>query len=299
MKQKLLLSVILGLIFLVMGVGIWKLQPNSKKVGKPMGVSVVTSFYPLYYMTREISGDIVNVTNITPAGSEPHDYEPTAKDMAKIQQSKLLLLNGNGFEAWGEKVKEEVKDSGVKVIEVGEGLFEGNDPHIWLSPELAIKEARKILMSLVEVSPGDKDFYTNNEIVLEKKLEDLQMKYREGLANCQKKEFVSSHDAFGYLAREFGLTQIAISGLSPDEEPSAKDLAAIAKLAKDKGIKFIFFETLVSPKLAETVANEIGAQTLVLDPIEGIDDEGLANGKNYISVMEQNLVNLQTALECK
>ncbi len=299
MKQKLLLSTILALVFLVMGMGIWKLQSKTRDAEKPVGISVVTSFYPLYYMTKEIGGDKVAVRNITPAGSEPHDYEPTARDIIEISQSKLLVLNGNKFEAWGEKVKEEVKSAGVKVVEAGEGLFVGDDPHVWLSPELAKKEAQKILISLVEADPENKDIYAMNEKVLVTKLENLQTKYKAGLANCQKKEFVTSHDAFGYLAKEFGLTQIAISGLSPDEEPSAKDLAAIAKLAKDKGIKYIFFEILVSPKLSETVADEIGAQTLVLDPVEGIEDEGLAQGKNYISVMEENLVNLQTALECK
>lgn len=279
--------------------GVWKLRPKAQTPDISTGKLVVTSFYPLYYLTKEIGGDMVRVVNITPAGTEPHDFELTAKDVAMTQNSTLLVLNGNGFEAWGQKIKDEIGSMGTKVVEAGEGQFVGDDPHVWLSPSLIKGLAKKILMSLSEADPRNADFYRKNEMVLQAKFDGLLERYRQGLANCSKKEFVTSHDAFSYLAKDFGLTQIAISGLSPDEEPSAKDLVEVAKLAKNKGVKYIFFETLASPKLAETVASEIGAQTLVLDPIEGIDDEGLSQGKNYFTVMEENLANLRIALECK
>ena len=124
------------------------------------------------------------------------------------------------------------------------------------------------------------------------------MAYRQGLSNCAEKNIITSHAAFGYLATTYGLNQVSISGLSPDAEPSPQQLADIVKFAKDSHVKYIFFESLVSPKLSQAIANEVGAQTLVLNPIEGLSDEELAQGKDYFSIMRNNLKNLQTALQC-
>ena len=263
------------------------------------GTKVVTSFYPLYFFASEIGGDRIRVKNITPAGSEPHDYEPTARDMAEIQESQLLILNGNGLEAWAQKIRGEVEESGVKVIEAGEGQFEKNDPHIWLSPELAKKQTEVILAGLVQIDPENASYYQERGRKLNEEIEKVQTEFRLGLAHCNKREIVTSHEAFAYLAREFDLTQVAIAGLSPDEEPSTKQMAEAAKFAQENKIKFIFFESMVSPKLSETIAEEIGAKTLVLDPIEGISESDQKQGKNYLTVMRENLANLQTALECQ
>lgn len=297
MKRKFVLGVILTSVFLVMSFGVWRLLPRQTGEENPERSSAVTSFYPLYFLANEISGGKIEVTNVTPAGSEPHDYEPTARDIALIQESKLLFLNGNGFEAWGEKIKEEV--AGIKVIEVGQGLFTDNDPHIWLSPGLIRKMAKIVAEEIIKTDPDNKKFYTERAVLLDSGLQKLQVEYASGLSGCRTKDFVTSHDAFAYLAREFGLTQIAIAGMSPDEEPSTQDLVKVVKLAQEKDLKYIFFERLISPKLSETIAEEIGAKTLVLDPVEGISDNDLAQGKNYLTVMRENLTNLRVALECQ
>lgn len=301
-----LLLIILGILLLLGGFLFVNTtsQTNTNMNGK---LSVTTSFYPLYFFSSQIGGDKADVQNITPAGSEPHDYEPTAKDMARIEHANLLVLNGN-VESWGDKIKNNLQGKATTVIVAGEGLFtktlteEGEtmrDPHVWLNPILAKKEVEKITKGYTTTDPLNKAYYEANEKQLTTKLDKLDAKYQAGLQNCQTRDIITSHEAFAYLAEQYGLNQVAIAGLSPDEEPSSKQLAEVADFAKQNNTHYIFFETLVSPKLAETIAQEIGAQTLVLDPIEGLSDDDIKQGKNYFTVMEDNLKNLQTALQCK
>ncbi|KKT29190.1 MAG: ABC-type metal ion transporter, periplasmic subunit [Candidatus Collierbacteria bacterium GW2011_GWC2_44_18] len=304
MKRDFILGLILVFVFLIMGMGIVSIYlyrlPHPDGIGvrnDGRKIRVVASLYPLYFLASEIGGDKILVRNITPSGTEPHDYEPTARDMAEIQKAKLLILNGGKLEAWGVKVKEDLKN--VQVVEAGRGMFVGNDSHVWLSPQLAKKEVGNILAALILVDPKNEEYYSKNAKILNQKLDKLQEDYIQGLAGCMRKEVVTSHAAFGYLTREFGLTQVAIAGLSPDEEPSTKQMTEVARFAKEKNTKYIFFENLVSPKLAETIAEEIGAKTLILDPIEGISDNDLTQGKTYLTIMEDNLANLRTALECQ
>lgn len=258
---------------------------------------IVTSFYPLYFFTAHIAGDKAEVVNITPAGAEPHDYEANSQDIVKIENSQLVVLNGNGLEGWGNKIKQILQNSKTKIIEVS-GSGE-SDPHVWLSPRLAKDEAVKIAAAMVMIDPVNKDYYQQNLANLSQELEALDAEYRQGLANCQLKDFVTSHEAFGYLAKEYGLEQIAITGVSPDSEPSVQKLTEITQLVKSKGVEIIFFESLVNPKLSETVAAEVGAKTMVLNPIEGITSEEQKSGKNYFNLMRTNLTNLRIALKCQ
>ncbi len=269
---------------------------------------VTTLFYPLYFFASQIAGDTMNIYNITPAGAEPHDYEPTTQDMARIENSKLLILNGGKLEPWADKIRGDLQGKNILVIALGNDLADQQiledgktiqDPHIWLNPKIAKQEAKIIAQNLAGVDPANTFTYQMNLQNLEKKLDDLDAQYRQGLANCQTRDIITSHAAFGYLAHEYNLNQVAISGLSPDAEPSAKQLAEVADFAKKNRVKYIFFESLVSPKLSQTIAQEIGAQTLVLNPIEGLSDEEISGGKNYFTEMKSNLVNLRTALQCR
>lgn len=269
-------------------------------------LQITTSFYPLYYFATQIGGDKAEVKNITPFGSEPHDYDPSTQDIARIENGDMLILNG-GVEAWGDKIRNNLKGTKVKIVIAGEGLLtktltedgeKMKDPHVWLDPKLAKKEVQRITKGYVEIDPTNASYYQDNEKKLDAKFNDLDNKYKKGLANCQSKDIVTSHEAFAYLAEAYGLNEVAISGLSPDAEPSAQQLADVAKFAKEHNVKYIFFETLVSPKLSETIANEVGAKTATLDPIEGLSDDDIKQGKNYFTVMESNLKNLQTALQC-
>ncbi len=273
---------------------------NDKKI------QVTASFYPLFFFSSQIGGDKAQVKNITPAGSEPHDYEPTTGDIARIESSNMLVLNG-GVEAWGDKIKDNLKGTPVVIVVASEGLLTQQltqesknlqNPHIWLAPQLAKKEVKAIVQGFVKVDPQNKDYYDSNANMLLTKLDQLDTLYTQGLASCKQKDIITSHAAFGYLAKAYGLNQIAISGLSPDMEPSSQQLVEVAKFAKNHHVGYIFFESLVSPRLAETIANEVGAKTLVLDPLEGLSENDIKLGKNYFTVMENNLNNLQTAFQC-
>lgn len=270
-------------------------------------ISVVASFYPIYFFASQIGGDKADVVNVTPAGGEPHDYEPTPQDMAKIESANLVVLNGGGLEAWGGSVEQNIDSQKTILVTAGEGLTTRHivedgksivDPHVWLSPVLAEQMVDKIEQGYIKADSANADYYAKNATDLKAKLAQLDTEYKQGLTNCQRKDIITSHAAFGYLGVTYGLNQVPISGLSPEEEPSAKDLASIADFAKKNGVKYIFFESLVSPKLSQTIATEIGAQTLVLDPIEGIAADELAAGQDYLTVMRSNLANLKISLQC-
>jgi len=303
-KIKIIISVVLGIII----VGFLLLMHNGKKTLTPTSkLQVVASFYPLYFFSEQIGGDKANVTNIVPAGAEPHDYEPTAQDMVKMENSRLIVLNGGGLEAWGNNIKQNIDAKNTTIVTAGEGLTTQqvtengqteNDPHIWLDPPLAEKMVDKIVQGFVQVDPTNRYYYEANGNALKIKFFALDSAYKQGLSNCQEKNIITSHAAFGYLATTYSLNQMPIAGLSPDAEPSPQQLANIVKFAKDNKVKYIFFESLVSPKLAQTIATEVGAQTLVLNPIEGLSDQDLAQGRNYLTVMQENLINLEIALQC-
>ena len=309
MNKKYILAACIVVVALL-GLVLFAINSQDKTLSKTETgkLSVTTSFYPLYFFASQIGGDKANVLNITPAGGEPHDYEPTPQDIINITNSKLLVLNGGGLESWGPKITQIVDPKKTLVITAGEGLTtqqvtEDNqtiiDPHVWLSPPLAQKMVDKITEGFVQVDSTNADYYTQNSNSLKTELSALDKEYQEGLSSCSNKNIITSHAAFGYLATDYNLNQVPITGLSPDAEPSLKQLGEITSFAKKNNVKFIFFESLVSPKLSEVVANEIGAKTMVLDPIEGLTPDAINSGKDYFSVMRQNLANLKIALDCK
>ncbi|MFZ2949497.1 MAG: zinc ABC transporter substrate-binding protein [Desulfuromonadaceae bacterium] len=304
MNMKYIAAIVGFLVIGILGYFLVGHTPSATPEGK---ISVVASFYPMYFFASQIGGDRADVINVTPAGGEPHDYEPTAQDMTKIESANLVVLNGGGLEAWGDSVKQNIDPQKTTLVTVGEGLTtrrvveDGEDivdPHVWLSPVLAEQIADKIEQGYAKADPANADYYAKNATNLKAKLVQLDTDYKQGLASCQRKDIITSHAAFGYLGATYGLNQVPISGLSPEAEPSAKDLATVADFARKNGVKYIFFESLVSPKLSQTIATEIGAQTLVLDPIEGIAADDLAAGQDYMSVMRSNLANLKIALQC-
>jgi zinc transport system substrate-binding protein len=295
MKSKYTVFIIGLLLIAVVGFAYRNSVKSNVSVSRNK-LQVFASFYPMYFLAMQIGGDKADVRNITPAGVEPHDYEPSTRDIAQIESGNMLILNG-GVEAWGDKMKYNLKGTKVKVITAGAGLLT-KDPHIWLDPILVKQEVVNIEKGFEEIDPKNAAYFQKNAKELNIKLDQLNTDFKQGLSSCQQKDFITSHAAFAYLAGAYGLRQISISGLSPDQEPSARQLADIAKFAKENNVKYIFFESLVSPKLSETIASEIGAKTLVLDPIEGISDDNIKKGKNYFTVMKDNLKNLQTALQC-
>ncbi len=253
-------------------------------------VSVAAAFYPLAYAAEEIGGDRVAVRNLTPPGAEPHDVELSARDVERIGAADVVLYLGSGFQPNFERA---VDGADGKKVDLLQGLDlisgdEGVDPHVWLDPLRYTEQARRIGDALERPAQG-----------FVARLRRLDADFERGLDRCERKEIITSHAAFGYLADRYGLEQIALTGLTPDAEPTARDLERIVREVERSGATTVFFETLVSPRLAETVAREAGATTAVLNPLEGLTQEELDEGQNYFSVMRANLTTLRQELGCR
>jgi zinc transport system substrate-binding protein len=256
---------------------------------------VVAAFYPLAYAAQQIGGH--SVENLTPSGAEPHDLELTPRAVAEIQQADVVLYLGHGFQP---AVSDAVGGARGRVVDVlaglplhtAEGQEEGltADPHVWLDPVLYSRIVERIGSVLGRPARAAAPIA---------RLRALDRDYRTGLAHCARREIVTSHAAFGYLAQRYGLRQVPITGVTPESEPSAKQLADVVKIVRRTHATTVFFETLVSPRLAETVAREVGARTAVLDPIEGLTASEQSRGDTYFTVMRRNLANLRKALSCR
>jgi zinc transport system substrate-binding protein len=258
--------------------------------------TVVAAFYPLSWAAERIAGPGVRVVNLTPAGAEPHDLELTPRDIEAIDDARLVLYLGRGFQPAVEKAVEDRSGPSLDLLE-GQHLAAGvgeesgaADPHVWLDP---VRFAR------IAVAIGAALHRGQAAASLAARLRRLDLRFRTGLRHCARHELVTSHAAFGYLAERYGLRQVALTGLSPEAEPSPRDLEALVDEVKKTGATTVFFETLVSSRLAQTVAREAGATTAVLDPIEGLTDDEIGAGDDYPSVMLRNLSTLRRALACR
>ncbi|MFC4808363.1 metal ABC transporter substrate-binding protein [Paenibacillus sp. GCM10023250] len=274
-------------------------------------LNVVTSFYPLYFLAQSIGGADANVVNLIPAGVEPHDWTPKSRDLDTASKAQLFLYNGAGLEGWVDDFLQGLPgDSKLVTVEASQGiaLLPGNpedgetdsgraDPHTWVSPKSMLIMAKTVADQFVQVDPAHQAAYEANYEVLNGKLEALDREYATQLSAVKKKDIVTSHRAFGYLARDYGLRQVAIMGLSPDAEPKARDLLRISKFVKANGIKTIFFEELVSDEIAKTLAREAKVSTMVLNPLEGLTPKQASKGDDYFSLMRANLQNLVQALQ--
>ena len=264
-------------------------------------VAVQAAFYPLEFLAKEIGGDLVQVTALAAAGAEPHDMELTPIQVAEIEKTSLIIYIQGFMPAVDEAIASQASANSLDLTsavpllaasDTNEGAY---DPHIWLDPANMILMATAVSDRLISLAPANKDYYTANTQTLISKLEALDSEFSKGLENCQQKTFVTSHDAFGYLTNAYGFQQLGIAGLSPESEPSPARLAQISKLVSDQGITTIYYETLVSPAIAETVAAETGATTAVLDPIEGL---AAGSTDTFITVMQANLKTLIKGQSC-
>ncbi|HTK60214.1 MAG TPA: zinc ABC transporter substrate-binding protein [Candidatus Baltobacteraceae bacterium] len=262
-------------------------------------LSVHATFYPLAEAARRIGGARVRVETLTPPGAEPHDYEPSSRDIASIGSGGVFVMNG-GVDAWADRILPDLRARGTIVVRAADALPEiSKDPHVWLDPIRAKTIGERVRDALAEADPAHAADYRANAETYLGELDALDRAYEDGLKACGLRTVISSHATLGYLAARYGFSAIAIAGLEPDEEPSPRQMAEIADAAKKAGVKHIFFETLVSPKLSEAIASEIGAETLVFDPVEGLSEEAMASGEDYFSLMDANLGALRTAMACK
>jgi zinc transport system substrate-binding protein len=281
-------------------------SPSAGGDGGSGRLQVVAAFYPVQEAAQQVGGNLVDVTNLTAPGVEPHDLELTPDAVEAIATADVVLYLGDGFQP---AVQDAVGDASGMTIDLlasmptvtpPEGSEAGltADPHVWLDPTLYEKIVAQIESALAKAAPADASTFRHNADAFEQQISALASDYASGLASCQRTTIVTNHAAFGYLASEYGLTQVAISGLAPDAEPSAQRLADLKDLVARDGITTIFTEDLVSPKVAETLANEAGVSTAVLHTLEGLTADEVAAGDDYISQMRENLTRLEDALGC-
>lgn len=290
---------------------------NKQETAKTDKLQVVTTFYPMYDFTKNVVGDNGEVSVLMKAGTEPHDYEPSAKDIAKIADSDVFVYNSEEMETWVGSVLKNIDTKKTVVIDASkeikllegsheeeededhdhEGHSHAHDPHVWLDPVLAKEEVNAIKEGLIQADKTNKASYEKNAKTYSDKLDALNEKFEAGLKGAKNRTFVTQHAAFAYLAARYDLKQVAISGISPDQEPSPAKLAELNDFVKENNIKVIYFEETASPKIAKTLAKETGARLAVLSPIEGITKEDQDQGIDYIKVMENNLKALQETIK--
>jgi zinc transport system substrate-binding protein len=245
---------------------------------------VVAAFYPLAWAASEIAPGL-DVRNLTPPGAEPHDVELAPRDAEAIRGAALVVFAGGGFQPAVEDALRDRDGAVFDVVPAGEG-----DPHVWLDPAAFAAITELFGAALERPEEGSE---------LADRLRDLDGEYLHGLATCRRRVLVTTHAAFGHLAARYGLTQLALAGLSPESEPGPRELERLVDDVRASGATTVFAEPLVSDRLAETVAREAGVEVATLDPIEGLGEERLAAGEDYLSVMRDNLVALRKALGCR
>jgi zinc transport system substrate-binding protein len=270
-------------------------------------LEVVAAFYPLAEAAQQVGADRVDVTNLTAPGVEPHDLELTPDQLESIASAGVVLYLGGGFQP---AVEDALRDASGLIVDVSAHLRTlpvpagetanglTADPHVWLDPVLYGQIVVETEQALERAEPADATLFRSNANRFGSQISSIDTAYQRGLAVCARKVVVTSHAAFGYLARRFGLVQVPISGLDPQAEPSANWLAALADRVQADGVTTIFTETLVSPKVANALANETGTTTAVLDPLESLTTQEVSAGGDYRSVMLQNLSTLRVALGC-
>src|SRR5688572_3920212 len=277
-------------------------------------LTVVAAFYPLQFVAQRVAGDHAEVTSLTQPGAEPHDLELTPRQVANLTTASVVIYQ-KGFqpavdEAVVQSGNSELIDTSTVVPlrplstieddhDHGPGAGPDGpemDPHVWLDPMSVSMVARTVQERLTTLDPDHASEYSSNTDALHKQLVSLDRSFRAGLRHCIRTEFMTTHAAFGYLAARYHLTQIAISGLSPDSEPSPARIAEVQREARDHQLSTIFYETLVSPAVAQAIADDLGLATDVLDPVEGITSQ--SRGQDYLSVMYANLSALRKAGSC-
>lgn len=309
----------IAVIAIVSGIAIALFSFGVKEREGHERLTIAASFYPLAHFAQKAAGKDTEVFMITPAGAESHDFEPTPRDISTVRKADIFIYNGAGMDPWAERVAPTLKEAGATTIEMTahfslmsvedneEGHHEDDghdhegafDPHIWLDPLMAAEQVSFIGEALASADPDNAASYRSRSVQYADELKGLHEEFIKGLSNCGTRNIIVAHDAFSYLAKRYGIDMIPVTGVFAGEEPSPRRMAEVAKLARKKSIRYIFFEPLASPKIAETIARETGAEVLELNPLEGLTKEQEAAGEDYISVMRSNLANLRKALECR
>ncbi len=289
------LCLILALLtFVIAGCG-GKEQAAQEKL------QVTASFFPMAEFARHVGGDKVQVTTLVPDGAEAHDWEPSPKDLTRLGRSQVFVYNGI-VEPWAEQALVALSERKITGVEAGTGLFARagkQDPHVWISPKKAITEVARITDAFCTADAKNADYYMKNAAAYVEQLKALDAQLNHLSKTAPRKVFITAHAAFGHLADDYGFKNYAIRGLTAGAEPTPAELQALANLVKRENIRYIFYETLTDPKIAQILAKETGAQVAVLDPLEGLNEEGRKQKLGYVELTQRNIHNLQIALNAQ
>lgn len=298
-RMKRLIVILLTLIMIS---GCTTTQTDSTKL------QIVTSIYPMTDFTKKIVGDKAEVTQLIPLSQEAHSWEPSAQDIVTLEKADVFVYNGHGMEHWVDKVLDSLDNKDLVIIESSKAIEalevdhhddhdHGTlDPHTWVSPLNALEQTKAIANGIIQIDQKNKEFYQENLKKITVDFQELDQEYRNTISTFKKKEFVVTHEAFGYLANDYGLIQIGIEGIAPTSEPDPTRIAQIIQLVKEHGITTIFFEELVNPAVAKTIATEANVFVDSLNPLGTLSSESIKNNEDYFSVMRKNLKALKKAL---
>ena len=287
-------------------------------------ITVTTTIYPLYSITKEVGADKINLQNLIPFGVEAHGFDPTPADMAKLSKSDIFITSSDSMEPWKDKIVKSLKIED-KVFDMSKHVklrtikkqehehhkdekghkhkhdheHEGIDPHYWVSLNNYILMTEAITKLFIEKDSANKDFYIQNSNNYLEKIKTLKEKFDSSMATCTNKKILVNHDAFGYFADDYEVKQYSISGMSPEDKPSAKQISELINLVKNEKINTVFFEEFASPKVAQTIAKAANVKIDTLRPAENISKEENKKGFGYLQIMEENLEKLKFAMNCK
>lgn len=275
-------------------------------------INILTSIFPLYEFAQAVCGERGEVDILIPPGAEVHTWKPRPSDIIKIAQADLFVVVGSVLEPWLEDILKSVKNPKLHILETSLGFkwdedehikenhshdHEAGDPHIWLDFDYDMQIIEQISSILTQIDPSSVDLYTSNARIFNLRLKNLDNLYKEELSKCSLRTFIlGGHSAFGYIAKKYDLNQVAVYGLSPDSLPSPRKLVEIIRIAKEQGVKAIYFESMLSNDIARMIADEVGCQTLALNPGANVSREELKSGVSFFDIMEKNLENLKIGL---
>ena len=295
-------------------------QTNSPSATSTTKLKVIASFFPMYEFARNVAGDKADVSVFIPIGEEPHGWEPSTQAIQDVQNSQLFIYNGAGMEAFIPQFISTGNFPNTTFIRASQGITMqnadvtnlgvdeakpiieqgGKDPHVWNDPVFAQQEVRNIANAMEKSDPANAQYYENNANAYITKLAKLDQDIKSGLSNCKIHTFVSFHNAFNYFSQRYGLTDVWIYGIAPESELAPQDMEKVINIAKANNVKMIFSEDLVDPRLADTLATEVGAQVKILSPLEGLKNQTeQQEGITFLDKWYQNLDNLKVALECQ
>jgi zinc transport system substrate-binding protein len=317
---RLAANVLFGIMCILLLVACSSSEHGSAPSAKAGRLRVVTTLFPLYDFARTIAGERAEVTLLMPPGVEPHSFEPKPDDIMRIGKAGLFVYTNPIMEPWAAKIIQGIDQSRLRVVDAGKGISYqtaaplddhddhdrdhhhagGLDPHIWLDFGNDQQIADTILAGFVAADPVNATYYRSNASALKTRLTELDKRYREGLSSCATRVFLhGGHYTFGYMARRYDLQYRSLSGVSSESEPSATRMAAMVRHIKQAGVRYLFAEELLSPRLTETLATEAGVDVLKLHGAHNLSRDDFKRGVTFIKLMDDNLTNLQKGLACQ